>query len=266
MSIDVFSYFANMYAESVKDKGEEMSRELSFILHSGIPAFSLGSLMAVTIWILVSAVDIIINPPSEDDSVDVNVMYGFAAVNFVIDLLASMMFYCNLDTALYSTSNDDTTALNTEGLELSQIKSKEAAIEEKSYLSFSYKENEERLGDVETSQAVIGDSAATENEEVEEEGRVGKKCNLNMLSALSHVGADTLRTFAIFVGAAVGSSGIDSAVADAWAAIVCSLTIMITILPLYSELYTSIKEHFSTVPEEQYDAVADAGTEDAVTA
>jgi len=260
-----------MYAEAVKDRGEEMSRELYFILHSGIPAFSLGSLMAVTVLILKSALSIILNPPTEDDTVDVNVMYGFAAVNFVIDIIASLMFYFNLNTALYSPVNGDNNMLNTEGLELSQIKNKEVALEEKSYLSFSYKnndniDNEQQLGDVETD-AVGGSGLAVVPQEnmnnadiVEEEMVVEKKCNLNMLSALSHVGADTLRTFAIFIGAGVASSGVNSAVADAWAAIVCSLTIMITILPLYGELYSSIKEHFYGDQEEKYDTVTDGST------
>lgn len=67
-----------------------------------------------------------------------------------------------------------------------------------------------------------------------------RSANINMFSAFTHVGCDTLRTVAIFVAAIVSSStGAKSSLCDAWAAIVVSITIFIAIIPLSREVYAA---------------------------
>lgn len=64
--------------------------------------------------------------------------------------------------------------------------------------------------------------------------------NINMFAAFTHIGSDTLRTFAIFLAAIVSSAtGLKSSLCDAWAAIVVSVTIFFAITPLMREVYNA---------------------------
>lgn len=61
--------------------------------------------------------------------------------------------------------------------------------------------------------------------------------NLNMISALTHVGSDTLRTTSVFIAAIISEvGGFKASICDAWAAVVVSFTILIAIIPLVKEL------------------------------
>lgn len=62
--------------------------------------------------------------------------------------------------------------------------------------------------------------------------------NLNMMSALTHVGGDTLRTVSVFIAALVATvSDVDGSLCDAWASIVVSISIIICVIPLCHEIY-----------------------------
>jgi Co/Zn/Cd efflux system component len=63
--------------------------------------------------------------------------------------------------------------------------------------------------------------------------------NLNMMTAFLHVGADTIRTVAVFAAAAVASSGQDSALCDAWAAVLCTITVAFIVVPVLKEVRTN---------------------------
>ena len=77
--------------------------------------------------------------------------------------------------------------------------------------------------------------------------------NLNMISALTHVGSDTLRTIAVFVAAIVSTAGnVIASICDAWAAVVITITICFAVMPLLTEIYNAHhrinnpnKNHFS---------------------
>lgn len=64
-----------------------------------------------------------------------------------------------------------------------------------------------------------------------------KASNLNMISALTHVGGDTMRTSSVFIAAVIATCGQPSSLCDAWAAIVVSFTICIAVIPLINEIY-----------------------------
>lgn len=65
-----------------------------------------------------------------------------------------------------------------------------------------------------------------------------QKANLNMVSALTHVGGDTLRTLSVFIAAVVATATtVSSGLCDAWAAVAVSVTIIVAIIPLVSEIY-----------------------------
>ena len=66
--------------------------------------------------------------------------------------------------------------------------------------------------------------------------------NLNMISALTHVGSDTLRTMSVFVAAVISYAGHqNSSLCDAWAAVVVSITIVFAVIPLLKEIYHVIQ-------------------------
>merc|ERR1712146_642010 len=61
--------------------------------------------------------------------------------------------------------------------------------------------------------------------------------NLNMISAFTHVGGDTMRPLSVFVAAAIATfTGVPGYLCDAWAAVVVSFTIVIMVIPLCSEI------------------------------
>lgn len=62
--------------------------------------------------------------------------------------------------------------------------------------------------------------------------------NLNMISALTHVGGDSLRTLAVFLAALVATvTDYDGSICDAVASIVVSISIIICLIPLLREIF-----------------------------
>jgi len=76
--------------------------------------------------------------------------------------------------------------------------------------------------------------------------------NLNMLSALTHVGGDSLRTLSVFMAALISTAfNQDGTLCDAWASIVVSISIVICVIPLCREIY---KAAFN-LPEEPIETI-----------
>jgi Co/Zn/Cd efflux system component len=79
-------------------------------------------------------------------------------------------------------------------------------------------------------------SFAFSTDGLDEERAKGTK-NLNMISALTHVGGDTLRTLSVFIAAVIATtSSVNSALCDAWASVVVSFTICCAVIPLILEI------------------------------
>jgi Co/Zn/Cd efflux system component len=73
-------------------------------------------------------------------------------------------------------------------------------------------------------------------------GQGNKKTNLNMVSAMTHVGSDTMRTLSVFVAAIIATvSSASGSQCDAWAAVVVSVTIVCAVIPLVSEIYKAAR-------------------------
>lgn len=64
------------------------------------------------------------------------------------------------------------------------------------------------------------------------------------------VGLNSIRLNSIRLGCVV-LVGVNSDLADAWAAIICSVTIFVTIVPLVGEIGNVVRTHFRTVAEKQ---------------
>ena len=77
--------------------------------------------------------------------------------------------------------------------------------------------------------------------------------NLNMCSAYTHVFADTLRSIAVIVAAAIAFTvpGITPEEADATAAVIVSILILLSLMPLLQGLAQSVKEYRAILKEEK---------------
>ena len=193
MSVDVFTYLANMWAEWTKSKYGSVDLKTRWILEVYVPTFSLCALISVTIWVTIDAINTIITPDDEDE-VDVLFLYLFASGNMLIDIISYYLFYEKWGSVF---QEDD-----------------------KERRKFSLPSPDE-MSIVETFDRVV------------------IKKNLNMMSAFTHVGGDTLRTLSVFIAAAVCSiSGASGALCDAWAAVVVTITIIGIIVPLACTIWT----------------------------
>jgi hypothetical protein len=82
-----------MYAEHIKSKGDKIPEETRMMLEVYIPSLSIICLICVTFYVTNEAVAIIIKPPNESgEEVDIAFLYGFAAFNFVVDLISGYVF------------------------------------------------------------------------------------------------------------------------------------------------------------------------------
>ena len=60
--------------------------------------------------------------------------------------------------------------------------------------------------------------------------------DINMASALTHVGGDSMRTLAVFVSAVITSCGVNGTLCDAWATVAVTVSIVAMVIPLMKEI------------------------------
>ena len=200
MSVDVVSYFTNMVAERIKSKNEgDISPKTQLILEVAIPSFSVIALIGVTIYVTIGAISDIITKP-EDDEVDIFMLWLFSSLNAVVDVISAYMFYAKGKEVFYE------------------------QFESSSDSGLDYVDSTHNLN---TPVNTIGD----------DQGTVTTGKNLNMISAFTHVGGDTLRTISVFIAACIATwTGIPGYLCDAWAAVVVSVTIVLMVVPLCIEI------------------------------
>jgi len=102
--------------------------------------------------------------------------------------------------------------------------------------------------DEEQSSEYIADQPIESEEGVDEEDRV----NLNMCSAYTHVFADTLRSVAVIIATIIARlvDSVTPEVADATAAVIVSLIILFSLVPLFRGLIKTWYELRSIAREE----------------
>lgn len=252
MSVDVFTYFTNMYAERVKARGGVLTKTTRYVLEVCVPTFSVSALLAVTGWITSDAIAVIMHPTSSDD-VDVYFLYGFAIANFLVDVLSAGMFWIRGKSVFYHPHDHDhdhnhSHSRSTEGGDI------KVATEFSTHnFANSDPENPVLSGDggpssstaaraltagasvSSTTHAAVDHYVTSRAERISTAAMGGgldmdksnvaanprKKSNLNMLSAFTHVGGDTMRTFAVFLAAVIATTtDVSGAECDAWAAVV----------------------------------------------
>jgi Co/Zn/Cd efflux system component len=202
MSVDVATYISNIYAESIKSSVFRR-QEMLMITEVWVPTFSVVSMLAVTVYISIDAVLRITHPPKIND-VNVNYMYAFSSVNLGIDVFCSGMFL---------------------------IKGKDAFYEPKAPIPLISLDT-----NIDDSDSEFGHLEEDLDEDYYKQTQLSEansKKNLNMISAFTHVGGDTIRTISMLTAATVSSSAhVDADICDAWAAVVVSVTIMALLIPL----------------------------------
>lgn len=200
MSVDVMTYFTNMQAERIKSREGYIPLETKMALEVWVPSFSVAALLGVTAYVTVGSVHDILYEP-EDDDVKIDVMYGFAIANALVDVISIYMFWVK-------------------GTEVFRQDAHGLAVQEDTHLE-------------DASEGVVAGEAGPVRSVV-----TGTEKNLNMISAFTHVGGDTMRTFSIFFAALIASAGGGPAyLCDAWAAAVVTLTIIIMVIPLIKEIW-----------------------------
>jgi len=207
MSVDVFSYFSNMYAERIRNRGGDLNRGTKMMLEVYIPSFSICLLLGVTGHIMNESVKVLKGEGGKDD-VNVYFMWGFSSCNALVDLLSTYFFIRGGRSVFFYTTV------------------------EKAQKSSSYREIIVADDEEDPAQTQIS------NDRISSEIIVSSKFNLNMASAFTHLGGDSLRTISVFIAAAVATAtDIDGNLCDAWAAIIAATTIICIVIPLIREIY-----------------------------
>jgi Co/Zn/Cd efflux system component len=239
-----------MYAEHIKETEGVISVGKQMLLDIYIPGVSVCGLLAVTVYVLIETIDVLLHPTPED-AVDVYFLYGFASANFVIDVLCISLFAARGSGALLEEKevlDPLTSTKQPTELRESELGANYAATDsdvgrvEHSVRSFGYAEGVR--AEVSPQHRVKDDGNEDDNSEAEFEAAMILSKNINMMSALTHVSGDTLRTVSVFVSAIVASvTDVPTSVCDAWAAVVVSLTILGIVIPLLREILLSVTKH-----------------------
>jgi Co/Zn/Cd efflux system component len=67
--------------------------------------------------------------------------------------------------------------------------------------------------------------------------------DINMASALTHVGGDSMRTVAVFISAVIASCGVNGTLCDAWATTIVTFSIVCMVYPLSVEIFKAARKH-----------------------
>lgn len=256
MGVDVLTYLANLYAEQLKYSNYHSPQFRRIVFDIVVPATAVVTLLGVTTWILSEAIQVI-HQSSNDDDVPISYLYGFSIANLVIDVVCNILFFIRGTDVFYHQSlgiESHYSAIETENIETTSnhnaIHSDLATstLHDRAKLS-TFLENESQY-DVnipDEGSAVLDssvnyvdqsyDSVAPLSSTLRLNPVTKRRWNLNMWSAFAHVSGDTVRTLSVLIAAVVSTTtGFDSALCDAWAAIICSLTIVVIAFVLVNEL------------------------------
>jgi cation diffusion facilitator family transporter len=255
MSVDVLSYWCNLYAERIKSQNGYISLRTRYFLVVVIPSFSIFCLILVTIYITYDAIIVLNNKPKIDD-VDVDYLYGFGVFNLFVDIFCGYLFYLKgsdtfIEHNTFQPFHIGGSDIFLNGTDLDN----EDIDEEFGHLDENLKDFDEEY-DSEGEYKVDINTNNNKNLPIYEhlynylfcvrdiDNNIKK--NFNMISAFTHVGGDTIRTFTVFIAAFVSSfTNIDTDIADSWAAIVCSVSIVSLVVPLILEIRLEAKSFFN---------------------
>ena len=223
MSVDVFAYAANMYAEHSKERTGLVSERTRLLTGVVIPFFSVLLLLSVTSYVMVNAILVLGSHASKAGTeVNVGFLYGFASANLLVDLLCFLVFFRG-GSGVFLEQSGEVADLGAEAEDFD-----------------AWLDDSDDVGgtDAGWAQSVLGKVRAQLGERTWEEPSPGQQKNLNMVSAGAHVLGDSLRTLFMFLAALVSSvTGLQGAVCDAWGAVAVSVVVLVVAVSLIAEIY-----------------------------
>lgn len=225
MLIDSLTYLCNMVAENLKSRPfttYEMSLPLTLLHHRRKlqrlylelfpPLISVTTLLSLTYLTFKSSIRLLLGPTADDDpEPNATIMVIFSILNLLLDAV-NVFYFAKVDQAIIKPIGFDTVT------EESLLISDESTVSEDDYTS-------------------------TENDE-EHDGQHVTLINLNMCSAWTHVFADTCRSVAVLLAGSLVyfCKSLSSTKADAAAALVVSIIIFISCIPLFKGLIITSHE------------------------
>jgi Co/Zn/Cd efflux system component len=253
------AYLTNLYAEHVKEKYGSISINQKILIKIGIPMVSAVGLVAVTTFVLIESIQILAHPSDDSGAVNIAILFGFSAANAGIDILSLILFWLRgPDTVLHEHEHN----LSAEEGQSYQL-DEEFPVGDPQLVNRPHQCN----GVVE---CCIADDCAHVSVVVANEKEDGVECvfesgdslegiesgispsivktrNTNMMSALTHLSGDTLRTLAVLTAALIATfADQPSSKCDAVASLVVSFSIFGILVPLIRE----ISKHVILILEE----------------
>jgi Co/Zn/Cd efflux system component len=225
MLIDSLTYLCNMVAENLKSRPfstYEMSLPLTLLhyrrklhrlyLELFPPLISVTTLLSLTYLTFKSSIRLLLGPATEDDpEPNATIMVIFSILNLLLDAV-NVFYFAKVDQAIIKPIGFDT--LTEESLLISD----ESTTSE-------------------------DDNTSTENDD-EHDDQHAHLINLNMCSAWTHVFADTCRSIAVLLAGSLVyfCDNLSSTKADAAAALVVSMVIFFSCIPLFKGLLITSHE------------------------
>lgn len=218
MLIDSMTYLFNMVAEHLKSRPfstYEMSLPLTLLhyrrklqrlyLELFPPLVSVTTLLILTYLTFKSSIRQLLGPTTDDDEPNATIMVIFSILNLLLDVV-NVFYFAKVNHAIIKPIGFDT-------------------------------KTEESLLLNDESTASEDDCTSTETDE-EHDDQNAHLINLNMCSAWTHVFADTCRSIAVLLAGSLVyfCDSLSSTTADAAAAIVVSLVIFFSCIPLFKGL------------------------------
>lgn len=240
MMVDSLTYLFNYIAERRKRtfaselvdirKRQRSKRKLILQLEIIPPIISVTVLVAVTIVVTGNAVEVLTTPERAETMPDLALMMLFSVFNLVLDVI---------NVVCFSKSNENI------GLRPTQNHGGAEHVVSNGYDRVIEQDKEHH------------DKKNVNNNNIVDDEEDDDNPNLNMCSAFTHVFADTLRSLAVILAAAIGLSvsSVEPDKADAVAAIVVSLLIALSLLPLIQGLCKSVAELRAILAEERSEAM-----------
>ena len=227
MYVDVVTYLFNFLAERLKHGRKDMSahelRLRRLLLELVPPSISVITLLAVTILALRDAFrilwldDVTVQP-------DLVIMLAFSALNLLLDVV-NVGCFARVDQAVGVVSTSFGVQHATNGT----VPNERTPLTKVSVA----------MGDADTDDEDDGILSLPDSEHAH------GAMNLNMCSAWTHVCADTLRSVAVLISAGIAfllPQVLTPADADSYGAIVVSLIILVSLVPLIQGLFaTAVK-------------------------
>lgn len=240
MLIDVVTYLFNYGAELMKhsnktSKNEQHSLKIRQLYVELIPPLlSVTTLIIVTVMAMRDAFrKLLLQPEVNDDnnqhkisfaSPDLRIMLIFSSMNLILDII-NVTCFARVQQAIGLP--DDWQHKCNNSHQINNVPDN-STISESSPLLRS---NDESVHDDHNNNTI---SASAKSENIEEE------LNLNMCSAWTHICADTLRSIAVLIAAGIAwvfPEHLAAGQADSGAAIIVSMIILISLIPLIQGLF-----------------------------